>query len=69
MMNTIMHTINYTMVSGLFGLGLGWYLRGRGWTGVENDLVNIKNDLVVVKNHIFGTPAPVVVSAPAVVTA
>lgn len=65
MINTIMHTINYTMVSGLAGLGLGWYLRGRGWTGVENDLANIKNDLVVVKNHIFGTtPAPVVVSAP-----
>lgn len=61
MITTIMHTINYTMVSGLAGLALGWYLRGRGWTGVETDIGNIKNDILALKNHFFpATPTPVV---------
>lgn len=58
--------MNWGMVSLLSGLGLGWYLRGRGLAGVEMDIGNIKQDLVKMKNYF--TPAPGVVSAPVQVT-
>lgn len=47
---------------------LGWYIRGRGYAGVQIDLNNIKTDIVNLKNKIdpsapapiSATPAPVV---------
>ncbi len=40
------------------GAGLGWYVRGRGMTGVQIDLNNIKTDVENIKTKIFpSTPA------------
>lgn len=63
-MTSFLPTLNYSLTFGTIGLGLGWYLRGRGLAGVEIDLANIKNDIIAVKNHLFGTPsAPTTVAA------
>lgn len=43
--------LDWSMVSLLSGLGLGWYLRGRGLQGVENDIANIKQDVLHIKNY------------------
>jgi hypothetical protein len=39
------------------GFGLGWYIKGRGMTGVQNDLNNIKTDVENLKAKIFPAPA------------
>lgn len=53
----------YTVISSLatmaLGFGLGWYIRGRGLSGVQIDLVNIKNDVANLKAKI-SAPSPVV---------
>jgi hypothetical protein len=39
---------------------LGWYIRGRGMTGVQIDLNNIKTDVLNLKNKIDpSAPAPI----------
>lgn len=51
----------YTMISMLIsgavsagiGFGLGWYIKGRGMTGVQIDLNNIKTDVENLKAKIF----------------
>lgn len=42
---------------------LGWYIKGRGMTGVQIDLNNVKTDVENLKTKLF--PAPV--ATPAVV--
>lgn len=64
---TYMTSLYYSMASLAAGFGLGWYIKGRGMAGVQIDINNIKNDIVNLKNKISPpTPAPVVVSVPAV---
>ena len=48
------------------GFGLGWYIKGRGITGVENDLDNVKKDIFAIKQRLTPAPAAPVVQ-PAVV--
>jgi|SRR5882762_1973299 len=60
----------------LVGCGMGWYVKGRGLTGVQIDLDNVKNDvsdlknkvisLVPVKTQAVETPAPTFHTAPVV---
>lgn len=45
-------------VSGGVMFGLGWYVKGRGMTGVQNDLNNVKQDVEALKAKF--SPAPVV---------
>lgn len=41
------------------GAGLGWYVKGRGMQGVQNDIANIKTDILNLKNKIDpSAPAP-----------
>lgn len=53
----------YTAISSLatmaLGFGLGWYIRGRGLSGVQIDLVNIKNDVANLKSKL-SAPTPAV---------
>lgn len=56
-----MDYINWGMASMLSGLGLGYYLGERGWTGVKADMNNLKTDIEILKAKF--SPAPVVVSA------
>lgn len=56
-----MDYINVGMASMLLGIGVGYYLGERGWTGVKIDLSNVKTDVEVLKAKLN---PPVVVSAP-----
>lgn len=47
-------TMISSAVSMLIGGGLGWYAKGRGMTGVQNDLTNVKTDIEALKNKISG---------------
>jgi len=35
------------------GFGLGWYIKGRGMTGVKIDLNNVKSDVEKIKAQVF----------------
>lgn len=61
-----MSAIISSLVSAGVGFGLGWYIKGRGLTGVQNDLNNIKTDVENLKAHVFPTPVAVVTATPAV---
>lgn len=50
-----------SLVSAAVAGGLGWYIRGRGMTGVQIDLKNIKTDIENLKNRVSGAPTPVAV--------
>lgn len=43
-------------VSGGVMFGLGWYVKGRGMTGVQNDLNNVKQDVEALKAKFSPTP-------------
>lgn len=52
------------IVSLAIGFGLGWYVKGRGMTGVQIDVANIKTDILNLKNKIDpSAPAPVSATA------
>jgi hypothetical protein len=42
-------------ISAGIGFGLGWYIKGRGMTGVQIDLNNIKSDVENLKAKVFPT--------------
>jgi len=44
-----MDAIISSIISLGVGFGAGWYVKGRGMTGVQNDLNNIKNDITNIK--------------------
>lgn len=48
-----MVSIISSVVTAGIGFGLGWYIKGRGMTGVQIDLNNIKNDVENLKAKIF----------------
>lgn len=50
-------TMISSAVSMLIGGGLGWYAKGRGMTGVQNDLTNVKTDIENLKAKFSATPA------------
>ena len=52
-MTDILNTIIASVVSLLVGGGLGWYIKGRGMTGVQIDLNNVKTDVENIKNKLF----------------
>lgn len=52
-----MISIISSVVSAGVGFGLGWYIRGRGYAGVQIDLTNIKNDVENLKTKILPAPA------------
>jgi len=62
---TYMTALYYSMASLAAGFGLGWYIKGRGMSGVQVDISNIKNDILDLKNKIMPVPAPVVPVVPA----
>lgn len=47
-------TMISSAVSMLIGGGLGWYAKGRGMTGVQNDLANVKVDIEALKSKLTG---------------
>lgn len=51
-----------SMTSMGIGFGLGWYIKGRGMTGVQIDLNNIKADVENLKAK-FSTPVAVTATA------
>lgn len=56
---TYMTALYCSIASAAISGGLAWYIRGRGLTGVANDINNIKMDIVNLKNKIDpSAPAP-----------
>ena len=51
-----------SIVTGAVGFGLGWYVKGRGMTGVQIDLNNVKTDVENLKNKLFPVQATPVVA-------
>ena len=45
----MLNAVISSAVAFLVGGGLGWYIKGRGVTGVQNDLSNIKTDITNLK--------------------
>ena len=43
-----------SLVSTAVGFGLGWYIKGRGMTGVQIDLNNVKSEVQTLKDKISG---------------
>jgi hypothetical protein len=41
------------------GFGLGWYVKGRGITGVQTDLNNVKTDVANIKTQLSAATAKV----------
>jgi len=64
-MTDILNIIIASAVSLLVGGGLGWYIKGRGMTGVQIDLNNVKTDVENIKNKVFPS-TPAVQTAPVV---
>lgn len=57
---TYMTALIASSIALLSGFGLGWYVKGRGMVGVQNDINNIKTDILNLKNKIDpSAPAPV----------
>lgn len=60
----IFHGVSYmtaiisSLVSAGIGFGLGWYIKGRGMTGVKIDLNNIKTDVENLKAKISAQVLP-----------
>lgn len=48
-----MTAIISSVVSALAGFGAGWYVKGRGMTGVQIDLNNVKSDVENLKAKIL----------------
>lgn len=59
-----MYTIIGLAAASAISFGLGWYIKGRGMTGVQIDLNNVKTDVENIKARVFPTPAPVVIATP-----
>lgn len=57
-----MTAIISSLISLAAGFGLGWYVKGRGMTGVQNDLNNVKVDISNLKAK-FDAPTPAVTPA------
>lgn len=53
-----MSLINWSMISMLVGLGLGYWLRGQNYASLQADVTSIKNEIEKIKN--LFSPAPVV---------
>lgn len=49
---TYMTAIIASSISLAAGFGLGWYVKGRGLTGVQNDINNVKLDIAALKAKI-----------------
>lgn len=54
-----MTAIISSLISFVAGFGLGWYVKGRGMTGVKIDLNNVKTDVENLKAK-FNAPTPTV---------
>jgi hypothetical protein len=54
---SMLTTVISSVVTLGMGFGLGWYVKGRGLTGVQNDLNNVKTDVANIKAQISPTPA------------
>lgn len=46
---TYAHAAMYAAGSFVFGVVVGWYVKGRGMTGVKIDLANVKTDIENIK--------------------
>lgn len=58
---TYMHAILSSAITAVLGFGLGWYIKGRGMTGVQIDLNNVKTDVEALKAKIMPvTPVAIV---------
>lgn len=62
----ILSYLNWSMISGLSGLGLGYWLRGQNMASIQADVTAIKNEIEKLKN--LFSPAPVVPVATPVAT-
>lgn len=49
---TYMTAAIYSAIALVSGFGLGWYVKGRGLTGVQNDINNVKLDIAALKAKI-----------------
>ncbi len=54
-----MTAIISSLITAGIGFGLGWYVKGRGMTGVKNDLNNVKNDVEALKAKVMPVATPV----------
>ena len=50
---SMLTTLISSAVSGGVMFGLGWYIKGRGMTGVKNDINNIKTDVENLKAKVM----------------
>ena len=50
----------------LVGCGMGWYVKGRGLTGVQIDLDNVKTDVSNLKNKVISLVPSETVKAPVI---
>lgn len=50
-----------SLISLAVGFGLGWYIKGRGMTGVKIDLANVKADVTALGTKVaaINAPAPI----------
>jgi hypothetical protein len=62
---SMLTTFIVSAVSTVAGFGLGWYMRGRGFQGVKNDIANILKDIEELKSKFSPAPAPTPVPVPA----